>query len=221
MIATLPRFYPILDTGAVARAGLDVAKSAKTLLDAGVGILQLRHKEHFDKEMFETARKVAAACRDTGTLFVINDRADMAILLDTALHVGQDDLPPKEARALIGPGRLLGLSTHNHAQLLASNNEAVDYVAIGPIFATSSKQNPDTVLGLEMLVTLRPLTGRPVVAIGGINRENAGSVLQTGVDSVAVIGDLFAPGGTLKNLRELAEEWVKITRATQDRTLTE
>ncbi len=211
MMAAFPRFYPILDTGAAARAGLDLAKSAEALLDAGIGILQLRHKDHFDRKMFETAQEVAAACREAGALFVINDRADMAVLLDAALHIGQDDLPAPESRALIGTGRVLGLSTHNEAQLLASNDEPVDYIAIGPLFETGSKRNPDAVVGVEELARLRPLTGRPVVAIGGINRENFGSVLQAGADSIAVIGDLFAPGGTLKSLRERAEEWMRLT----------
>lgn len=211
MMAIFPRFYPILDTGAAARAGLDLVKSARALLDAGIGILQLRHKDHFDRKMFETAREVAAACREAGALFVINDRADMAILLDTALHIGQDDLPAPESRALIGTGRVLGLSTHNEEQLLASNDEPVDYIAIGPLFETGSKRNPDAVLGTKELARLRPLTGRPVVAIGGINRENFGSVLQAGADSIAVIGDLFAPGGTLESLRKRAEEWMKLT----------
>lgn len=211
MMAAFPRFYPILDTGAAARAGLDLAKSAEALLDAGIGILQLRHKDHFDRKTFETAQEVAAACREAGALFVINDRADMAVLLDAALHIGQDDLPAPESRALIGTGRVLGLSTHNEAQLLASNDDPVDYIAIGPLFQTGSKRNPDAVVGVEELARLRPLTGRPVVAIGGINRENFGSVLQAGADSIAVIGDLFAPGGTLKSLRERAEEWMRLT----------
>ncbi len=211
MMATLPPFYPILDTAAAFRAGLDLAASANALLDAGVRILQLRHKEYFDRRMFETAREVATACRRAGAAFVINDRADMAVLLDAALHVGQDDLPAAESRALIGPARMLGLSTHNEAQLQASNGEPVDYIAIGPLFQTGSKQNPDAVVGVAELARLRPLAFRPIVAIGGINRENAGSVLQAGADSVAVIGDLFPPGATLRTLRERAEEWIKIT----------
>ena len=212
MMAALPRFYPILDTGAAARAGLDLAKSAEALLDAGVRILQLRHKEHFDRKMFEATRGVAAACRKAGALFVINDRADMAVLLDAAaLHIGQDDLPAPESRALIGTDRVLGLSTHNEAQLLASNDQPVDYIALGPLFETGSKRNPDAVVGVEELARLRSWTARPVVAIGGINRENCGLVLQAGADSVAVIGDLFPPGGTLKNLRERAEEWMRLT----------
>jgi thiamine-phosphate pyrophosphorylase len=211
MKASLPRFYPILDTGKVELAGLTIIEAAKAVLDAGAGILQLRHKEHFDRRMFEISGQVAALCRKAGALFVINDRADMAVLLDAALHVGQDDLPAIESRALIGSGRLLGVSTHNEAQLLASNADPVDYVAIGPIFETGSKRNPDPVLGVGELSRLRRLTRRPVVAIGGIKRDNCMRVLQSGADSVAVIGDLFPPGCSPIGLQQRVEEWMRAT----------
>ncbi|MEO8130197.1 MAG: thiamine phosphate synthase [Bryobacteraceae bacterium] len=211
MIAALPRFYPILDTKTVARAGLDLGDSAKALLSAGIRVLQLRHKEHFDRNLFDQARRISVMCREAGTLFVINDRADVAVLLDAALHIGQDDLPAPESRALIGPDRIIGISSHTEAQLRASNDVAVDYVAIGPLFETGSKQNPDAVVGVKELARLRPITGRPLVAIGGINRENCRSVLDAGADSVAVIGDLFPLGGTLENLRARAEEWMRLT----------
>jgi thiamine-phosphate pyrophosphorylase len=211
MKASLPRFYPILDTGAVECAGLLIIEAATAVLDAGAGILQLRHKEHFDRRMFETSRQVAALCRKAGALFVINDRADMAVLLDAALHVGQDDLPAIESRALIGSGRLLGVSTHNEVQVVASNADPVDYVAIGPMFETGSKRNPDPVVGVGELSRLRRLTRRPVVAIGGIKRENCRSVLEAGADSVAVIGDLFPPGCSLIGLQQRAEEWMRAT----------
>src|SRR5215217_6129915 len=142
MKPALPRFYPILDTAAVLRARLGLLEAAEALLDAGVKILQLRHKEHFNRGLFETSHQIAARCQQRGTLFVMNDRADVAVLLGAALHIGQEDLPAPQSRALIGPDRILGLSTHNEAQLLASNEELVDYVAIGPVFATGSKQNP-------------------------------------------------------------------------------
>jgi thiamine-phosphate pyrophosphorylase len=211
MKVILPPFYPIIDTATVEGAGLDLLESAKALLEAGVRILQLRHKEHFDRKTFETSRKIAAHCREAGALFVVNDRADIAVLLDAALHIGQDDLPAPESRALIGKDRILGLSTHNEAQFKASNSDPVDYVAIGPMFQTGSKKNPDPVVGVEELSRLRPLTDRPVVAIGGISRENCKAVLEAGADSVAVIGDLFPPGCSLTSLRQRAEEWMRIT----------
>src|SRR4051794_8797699 len=116
----LPPFYPILDTGVVARAQLDLLASAKVLLSAGARILQLRHKDHFHRALFETAREISGQCKEAGALFVINDRADLAVLLDAALHIGQDDLPAAESRALIGPEGTLGLSTHNERQLVES-----------------------------------------------------------------------------------------------------
>ena len=205
----LPRFYPILDTQAAERAGLPLVDAAKAILAAGSKILQLRHKDHFNRQLFAAAREIGEACRDNGAVFIVNDRADMAVLLDAALHVGQDDLPAADARALMGPQRLLGLSTHNEAQLLASNAEPVDYIAIGPMFETGSKRNPDPVVGIQEFARLRPRTGRLVVAIGGITRTNCGSVLAAGADSVAVINDLLPAGCNRDSLRSRTEEWLR------------
>jgi thiamine-phosphate pyrophosphorylase len=210
MSGTLPRFYPILDTGVVERAKLPLVDAAKAILDAGSKILQFRHKDHFLRQIYEAAREIGDACRSYGAAFVMNDRADMAVLLDAALHVGQDDLPAADARALIGRDRALGLSTHNEAQLLASNAEPVDYVAIGPLFETGSKRNPDPVVGIGELRRLRPHTARPVVAIGGITCANCKSVFAAGADSVAVISDLFLAGCTLDGLRRRTEEWMRV-----------
>src|SRR5579884_1573107 len=142
---SLPPFYPILDTSL---CPLDLTVAAQIILDAGARILQLRHKTHFSRETFVQAQQIAALCKSAGAQFVINDRADMAMLLDAGLHVGQDDLPPDMARWFIGPARLLGFSTHNESQLEAAQREPVDYIAIGPVFATRSKENPDPVVGL-------------------------------------------------------------------------
>ena len=149
-------------------------------------------------------------CADTGALFVINDRADMAMLLDSALHVGQDDLPPGVARRLIGADRVLGFSTHNEMQLRAAAAEPVDYVALGPIFGTVSKRHPDPVVGLVELRRLRALAKTPVVAIGGITLATAQDVMNAGAESIAVIGDLFPEACTLQNLRSRAEEWLRV-----------
>ena len=202
----LPRFYPILDTGALERCSLDPVVAAETLLDAGARIVQFRHKGHYTRAVFAQAGQVAALCRAAGALFVVNDRADVALLLDAALHVGQDDLTPADARRLLGSDHVLGFSTHNEEQLRAGNNEPVDYLAIGPLFATASKERPDPQVGLDALVRLRRLTSQPLVAIGGITRATAPSVLEAGADSIAVIGDL------LPAIRERTEEWVKLTR---------
>ena len=207
-----PRLYPILDTDALERAGLPLVASAAAFLEGGAGILQFRHKRHWSRAVFEAAREVALLCREGAVPFVVNDRADVAALLHAGLHVGQDDLPPAEARKLLGPDALLGFSTHDARQLLAAGDEPVDYVAIGPVFATSSKLNPDPALGTERLRRSLLLEGKPVVAIGGVTRRNALEVLAAGADSVAVISDLLPENPTVKSLRERMEEWQRLLR---------
>ncbi len=202
----VPRFYPILDTGLLRRRGLSAIETAKQILNAGAGILQLRHKEFFTDDALEQAERIADLCRDAGATFVMNDRADVAAMLNAGLHLGQEDLAPSIARRVLKTG-LIGFSTHNGAQLLAAAGEPADYRAIGPVYATGSKENPDPVLGVDEFRRLRRLTGRPVVAIGGITRGNALGVLAAGADSVAVISDLYPEGG---RVRERAAEWVSL-----------
>src|SRR5579871_789318 len=175
--------------------GLPPVAAAEAILEAGARILQFRHKGFFSRDVFIEAEKVAMICRDAGALFVMNDRADIAMLLDAAIHLGQHDLPPADARRIIPPGRVIGFSTHNEQQLRAGDLEPVDYLAIGPIFATASKLNPDPVVGIERLRALRALTAKPLVAIGGITRDSVPEVFATGVDSIAVIGDLHPSDG--------------------------
>jgi thiamine-phosphate pyrophosphorylase len=206
----LPRVYPILDTEALARHGIEWRAAAAAWLDGGAGILQIRHKGHWSRDAFASAQAVARLCREAGTHLVIDDRADFALLLDAGLHVGQDDLSPRDARRLLGPDPLVGFSSHNVQQLCAAGGEPVDYVALGPIFATTSKRNPDPVVGLEELRRLRPLLEKPLVAIGGITRENALEALRAGADSLAVIGDLVPADASPKSLRERMEEWQRI-----------
>jgi thiamine-phosphate pyrophosphorylase len=204
----LPPFYPILDTDAAKRRDIDVVSAARQMLHAGVQILQFRHKGFWSRDAFEILQHVAERCRIAGVPFVVNDRADLAKLAGAALHLGQDDLPPSAARVILGSETTIGFSTHNEAQLRAAAAEPADYLALGPIFGTASKANPDPTVGLEGLRTLRPLTERPLVAIGGITRENARAVLNAGADSVAVIGDLFPEDGKIE--RRVAE-WMEIT----------
>ena len=143
---------------------------------------------------------------------IVNDRADIAALLAAGLHVGQEDLEPSAARRVIGTDAVLGYSTHNAAQLAAAAAEPATYLAIGPIFATVSKENPDPVVGLEALPGLRALTRRPLVAIGGITLNNARAVLEAGVDSIAVIGGLLPEDATAQSLGRWVEEWLKLTQ---------
>ena len=207
---TLPPFYPVLDTGLLAARGIGAVAAAQALLEAGASILQFRCKSFFSRVAFEEASRIAELCRDAGALYVINDRADVASLLDAGLHLGQDDLAPCDARRIVPASTMIGLSTHNEDQLRAGNAEPVDYLAIGPIFATGSKQNPDPVVGLNRLRSWRPLPPKPLVAIGGITRELAPQVFQAGADSVAIIGDLFPAECTLAALRSRGEEWIAI-----------
>jgi len=201
----LPAFYPIIDADLVSSD-----PAAEALLDAGARILQFRHKSFFSRQAFEEASRIAEICKRAGALFVVNDRADIAMLLNAALHLGQDDLAPSDARKILPPGTIIGFSTHNEEQLRAADAEPVDYLAIGPIFTTGSKQNPDPVVGLDQLRSLRRLTRKPLVAIGGITRELAPKVFEAGADSVAIIGDLYP------NLPERAAEWVAISAGARD-----
>ena len=206
----LPRLYPILDTETLTRRGLNVTAAAAAMLEGGASILQIRHKGHWSRDFFESAREVARLCRESGATLVIDDRADFAMLLEAGLHVGQDDLSPRDVRKLIGSEPLLGFSSHNVKQLCAAAGEPVDYVALGPVFATRSKQNSDPVVGVEEVRRCRPLVDKPLVAIGGITRENALAVLRAGADAVAVISDLVPEPASARSLRERMEEWQRL-----------
>jgi thiamine-phosphate pyrophosphorylase len=205
---SLPRLYPILDTATLERAGVPILEAAIGMIEAGAHILQLRHKGHFSRELFETAAHLAVLCEQARIALVVNDRMDMAKLLNAHIHVGQDDLMPVFVRQLAGPDTIIGLSTHNREQLEAANLEPVDYHALGPIFGTGSKANPDPVVGVEALRAWRPLSARPLVAIGGITLENVASVLEAGADSVAMISGLIPAGADRKAIRGRTEEWL-------------
>jgi thiamine-phosphate pyrophosphorylase len=203
----LPRVYPILDTESLDRRGIAIETAAAAFLEGGAGILQIRHKGHWSRDLYAAASQVAKLCRENGTPLIVDDRADFALLLEAGLHVGQDDLSPRDARKLIGSEATLGYSSHNMAQLVAAGGEPVDYLAIGPIFATSSKRNPDPVVGVEEIRRCRALVEKPLVAIGGISLENARDVWAAGADSVAIIGALLPDAATARGLRASMEEW--------------
>jgi thiamine-phosphate pyrophosphorylase len=203
----LPRFYPILDTDVVLRRGIDPMDAARQMLAAGARILQFRHKGFLSREAFAWLEQIAEVTRAAGATLVVNDRADLTKLFGAALHLGQDDLLPTIARRVVGPDAIVGYSTHNEAQLRAACTEPADYFALGPIFGTATKENPDPTVGLDELRRLRPLSNRPLVAIGGITRTNAIQVIEAGADSVAVIGDLFPEDD---NIRARTEEWIRL-----------
>jgi thiamine-phosphate pyrophosphorylase len=208
----LPPVYPILDVATLERRSIPVIEAAEALLEAGASILQWRDKRPVTRESFLLAEKVAALCQQSGVIWIVNDRADIARILEAGLHLGQDDLPVSLARKVVGDSALVGLSTHNRAQLEAGEREPADYLALGPIFGTASKENPDPVVGVETLRECRHLTRKPLVAIGGITRENALAVWQAGADAVAVIGDLYPEKGSKAGVRERMEEWLRLSK---------
>ncbi len=186
----LPKMYPITDRRL---SGLSHAEQVARLADGGASFIQLREKHLGPREFYREAEEAMRVARERGVKLIVNDRADIALALGAdGLHLGQDDMPPDAARALLGDGVVIGFSTHNVAQAAEAARLPVDYVAIGPVFATSSKSNPDPVVGLEGVARAREAVGRLLfVAIGGITRENARAVLAAGADSVAVIGALL------------------------------
>ena len=184
--------------------------AAKSLLDGGAEILQYRHKEFWSREVVAEAERVQDLCRSRGVLFVVNDRADYARMLGAGLHLGQDDLPPRAARELLGADSIIGYSTHNEVQLMAAASEPVDYVALGPMFGTVSKRNPDPVVGVAHLREWRGIVAQPLVAIGGITRSNAKEVWDVGADMVAVIGDLYPEVCDVGSMRKRMEEWQRL-----------
>ena len=198
----LPRLYPILDAGLLLRAGLSIEGFARELREAGVRFLQYRDKEAADEVLLERAAMLRQIFPPSDSCLVLNDRVSLVLSSGyDGLHVGQEDLPPATARALLGPDVLLGVSTHGESQLLSADNGPADYVAIGPVYATLSKAVPDPVVGLEGVRAARALTTKPLVAIGGISRTNCAAVLEAGADSVAVISDLIPhPGDSVANL---------------------
>ena len=198
-----PFAYPIVDTGGL--RGRDPAFVVDTLARAGARLIQLRVKGLADRPWLAMARTSLAAARASGALLVVNDRADIARIVGAdGLHVGQDDLTGTDARRVVGANVLLGVSTHHLGQLAAAAAEPVDYVAIGPVFPTRTKDNPDPVVGLDMVRRARAATTRPLVAIGGITRANARSVVEAGADGVAVISDLLEAADLARAFTELA-----------------
>ncbi|MBZ5664270.1 MAG: thiamine phosphate synthase [Acidobacteriia bacterium] len=199
----LPRLYPILDAACFPDvAGMFAA--AEELAAAGCTLLQYRNKSGNARQMLGEARELRARVGASVKL-IMNDRADLCLASQyDGLHVGQDDLSAEAVRGIIGGERWLGVSTHNPEQIAEADQTSADYVAIGPVFATSSKANPDPIVGLEGVRRARELTHKPLVAIGGITRANARSVIDAGADAVAVISDL------LRDPRKSAEEFLRV-----------
>jgi thiamine-phosphate pyrophosphorylase len=188
---TLPKIYPITDVFA---AGLSHLEQFKQLTEGGAEMIQLREKKASSREFYESAREVMTLARERNVRVIINDRADIAHALKAGgLHLGQDDLPAAAARRLLGDNAVIGFSAHSVEQAAKAVKLPIDYLAIGPVFTTKTKQNPEQTVGLETVKLVRETIGDfPLVAIGGITLENAGRVFDAGADSIAVIGDLIS-----------------------------
>ena len=184
---------------------------ASTLIAEGARILQIRHKAPLTRSAFDLITRIRTRALDSGVLCIINDRADLAAILNAGLHLGQDDLPPASARR-VAPAALIGFSTHNEAQAARAAHEPIDYLAIGPVFQTSTKLNPDPVIGPAGVSAVRKITHLPLVAIGGITAQSAPQVLAAGASSIAVIGDLAPEGLSLDLLRERIRIWLQATK---------
>jgi len=189
----IPKLYPVTDARL---SGLSHAEQVARLAEGGASFVQLREKHLPPREFYREAAAALQVARARGVRLVVNDRVDIALALGAdGVHLGQDDLGPEAARALLGARAVVGFSTHSVAQAVEAARLPVSYLAIGPVFGTASKQNPDPVVGLEGVRRVRAAVGPvPLVAIGGITRANARAVLDAGADSVAVISALVSPG---------------------------
>jgi len=220
-LSQIPRLYAIVDAAFFATAQ-SIFSFAEELVAGGCTLLQYRNKGGSPRVMLEQARELRRRCgphpnvaksaplgwaTQASVRFIMNDRADLCLAAEfDGVHVGQEDLSAESVRGIIGAGRWLGVSTHNPEQMVEANRTSADYVALGPVFSTSSKAKPDPVVGLEGVRRARGLTRKPLVAIGGITRQNAAAVIAAGADSVAVISDL------LREPRKSAEEFFRILR---------
>lgn len=199
----LPKIYPITD---VRISGIPHAEQFQKLIHGGSELIQIREKHFSPRDFYESAEAALAVARQNKVRIVINDRVDIALALKAdGVHLGQDDLPPEYARRILGPDAIIGFSTHSVRQAVEALHLPIDYIAIGPIFLTKTKANPDLPLGIDGLVEVRKATGDfPLVAIGGITSENFKQVLNAGADSAAMIGDLISdPGVITQKMRQL------------------
>jgi thiamine-phosphate pyrophosphorylase len=192
-LLTLPRLYAIVDAEVLTARGVLLADFARDLRAAGVGLVQYRNKNGSPQDVLRAAAILREVFAGSPCRLILNDRADLAVLANfDGVHVGQGDLSPEDARRVVGPDRIVGFSTHTDEQARIAEQSSADYIAIGPIFATGTKPDASPIVGLEGVRRARALTTKPLVAIGGITRANARSVIDSGADSVAVISALFA-----------------------------
>ncbi len=203
---TLPKIYPITDCKI---SGLSHAEQVSRLIEGGAELIQLRDKDLSSGDFFNEAEKALSIARKKKVKIIVNDRVDIAYCLNAdGVHLGQDDLSPVEARKILGKKAIVGFSTHNIKQAIEAVKLPIDYLAVGPIFQTSTKANPDKIVGLENLRLIREAIGAfPLVAIGGISMKTAKEVLLTGANSIALINSLL---GSPEKIAELTRTFTEL-----------
>jgi thiamine-phosphate pyrophosphorylase len=196
-----PGLYPIVDEELLRLRGVALGKVAEELKAAGVMLVQYRNKVGETDAILRDASVMWGVFDGSGCRLMMNDHADLVVPAGFGgVHVGQGDVSPEDARRVVGAKRWVGVSTHNDEQVRIANGTSADYIAVGPVFATGTKVDAEPVIGLEGLRRARALTTKPIVAIGGITRDNAQSVIDAGADSVAVISALFVEGETVEKV---------------------
>ncbi len=190
MYLTLPKIYPITDTGV---SGLSHVEQVRRLIAGGATMIQLRDKTASPRDFYAASVAAIDVARKHDVKIIVNDRADIALAAQAdGVHLGQDDMPPRAARAVLGENAIIGYSTHSLAQAVAAAQLPVNYIAIGPIFPTKTKEAPDDIVGIEGIEVARKAIGSfPLVAIGGITSDSLSAVFAAGADSVAVISDIL------------------------------
>ena len=206
MPLSLPKLYPITDARIT---GLSHAEQVERLAAGGATFIQLREKLASPRDFYQSAIEAMKVARRLGVQIIINDRVDIAIAVAAdGAHLGQDDLPPERVRALLGNSRIIGYSTHNLKQALEADSAPVDYIAVGPVFQTSTKEKPDPAVGLATLGEIKRRISKPLVAIGGITLDRAQEAVHAGADSLAIISDLYRSG----DIAERASEFLNLLR---------
>ena len=204
MFSPLPRFYPITDTGL---SGLSHVRQVELMVAGGATLIQLRDKTAAARDLYDSAQAAIKFAHAHGVKVVINDRLDIAIAAGAdGVHLGQCDIPPEAARSLLGQDKIVGFSTHNIEQAVRVDPAQVDYVGVGPIFGTSTKSDPDPVVGLDSLFRISQRVVVPIVAIGGITLETARSTIAAGANSIAVISDIFSAGDITGRVRAFVDQ---------------
>lgn len=199
----IPRVYAITDRE---MTGLSHGEQVRRLAAGGIRLIQLRDKTATPREFFREAQDAVRLARRLRVSVIINDRVDIALAVDAdGVHIGQDDLPPEKVRALVGPGKIVGCSTHSLEQAIAADRLPLDYIAIGPVFPTLTKSDHEPVVGLELVRRVRQAIQKPLVAIGGITLETAPTVIRAGADAVAVISGILKAEDITQRAREFCQ----------------